>query len=191
MEAAHAAQEEKTIGVQLGRFAPYHNGHQMITDQVLSRHGAENTLVIIGSSNAELNERTPFTYEQRKALVQKANPGIQVAPMPDVNPALALHAESTIPLWLEQIEALQAEMGVKFKFYGGDEHDLRFFPGTFPSEVVIDRETVGQGISATQIREMLRAKAYDQLAEVMDERIIPDAIAYYHENLTQFQPSIN
>lgn len=182
------AARERVVGVQLGRFAPYHKGHQMITEEVLKRHGIENSLIIIGSSNA-FNERTPFTYEQRKALIQKVNPCVQVVPMPDINPALALHSESTIPLWLERIRAIQAERGVKFKFYGGDENDLRFFKEDFDSEVLIDRETEGKGISATQIRELLHKKAYEALKEVMDELIIEDAIAYYHENLTKIQQS--
>ncbi len=179
--------QERVVGVQLGRFAPYHRGHQLITEQVIRRHGVENTLIIVGSSNS-LNERTPFTYEQRKALIQKVYPEIQVVPLEDINPALALHSESTIPLWLEQIRRIQAEIGVIFKFYGGCEHDLRFFHDDFDSEVVVDRETAGEGISATQVRELLRQKAYDALKKVMDERVIADAIAYYHENLTRIKP---
>lgn len=174
----------KTVGVHLGRFAPYHKGHQMVTDILLSKHGAENSLILIGSSNT-FNARTPFTFEQRKALIQKLYPGVKILPLPDINPKLLVHSESTIPVWLEQIKAIEAEMGVRFKFYGGCPQDLRFFTEDFETEVAIDRETEGEGVSASYIRELLWKEDYEALEEFMDQRIVSDAIRYFNQNLTK------
>ncbi len=174
------------VGVQLGRFAPYHNGHEMVTEEVLKRFGAERTLIMIGSSNA-FNERTPFTFEQRRELIKKVVPeAVRVVALPDIDASKLMHSESTVPAWLDQIQSIQDQMGVEFVFCGGSAEDLRFFPGRFESQAVIDRETTGRGISATQVRELLRARAFDELKEVMDERVVEDAVRFYHENLTKF-----
>lgn len=170
------------VGVQLGRFAPYHKGHQMVTEQVLERFGPQNTVIMVGSSNA-FNDRTPFTFEQRRALIKKLVPeAVRVIGLPDIDPCLRVHGESTIPAWLDQIESIQNEMDVEFVFCGGSEDDLRFFPGRFESEVVVDRETLGKGISATEIRKLIAEAAFEELKAVMDERIVPDAVRFFEAN---------
>ena len=115
----------KVTGVQLGRVAPPHSGHEMIMREMLARHGKD-SLVMVGSSNV-FNARTPFTFEQRRSLIRKIFPDIQIIGLPDIDRSRLLHSESTIPLWLEQIKAIQDGMNARFKFYGGSEEDLRFF----------------------------------------------------------------
>lgn len=171
----------KLTGVQLGRLAPPHSGHEMIARGMLARHG-DNSLVMIGSSNV-FNARTPFTFEQRRALIQRIFPDIQVVGLPDIDRSRLVHSESTIPLWLEQIKAIQDGMNTRFKFYGGSQEDLRFFPGTFDSEVLVDRATTGQNISATAVRELLRQKNRAALGEVMNALIIDEVIEIFHQNM--------
>lgn len=171
----------KVTGVQLGRVAPPHSGHEMIMREMLARHGKD-SLVMVGSSNV-FNARTPFTFEQRRSLIRKIFPDIQIIGLPDIDRSRLLHSESTIPLWLEQIKAIQDGMNARFKFYGGSEEDLRFFPGTFDSEVLVDRHTAGQNISATAVRELLRQRNRAALKDVMNELIIDEAIELFHQNM--------
>ncbi len=56
------------FGVFLGRFAPFHLGHLASVKQMLVRHGRENSLLLIGSSNT-IDDRTPWDYTLRKALI--------------------------------------------------------------------------------------------------------------------------
>lgn len=179
MEARSDSQ--KVVGVQIGRFAPYHWGHQLVTERMLANHGVENSLIMIGSSNV-FNIRTPFTFEQRKALIQKVlGEKVRIMPLPDVNSELLVHAESTVPMWLESIRKVEREMGVKFRFYGGSEQDVRFFERE--ERDFINRETVGKGVNASDIRKHLLAENYEALKGLVDERIVADVIRYFRENL--------
>ena len=173
----------ETIGVQLGRFAPYHNGHHMITEAIIAKHGADHTLVMIGSSTS-LNERTPFTFEQRREMIQKAVGNlVEIMPLPDTDPTQSVPYEDSFAEWRKGIKAIEQARQVQFKFYGGSREDLRIFGDDFPTEVIRDRATAGKGISATAIREQLKAQDITALREVMDERIIADAIHYFHQNI--------
>lgn len=53
----------------LGRFQPWHNGHQQILDCALSR--ASHVLILCGSSNVAPNTRNPWSFIQRSNLIQQ------------------------------------------------------------------------------------------------------------------------
>jgi bifunctional NMN adenylyltransferase/nudix hydrolase len=53
--------------VFIGRFSPFHNGHKAIVDEALKR--AKEVIVVVGSSFAARNIRNPFTFEERKAMI--------------------------------------------------------------------------------------------------------------------------
>jgi len=56
--------------VYIGRFQPFHKGHQ----ETLRRaaHLANNVLVLIGSANGPRTIKNPWTYEERKEMVEDA-----------------------------------------------------------------------------------------------------------------------
>jgi bifunctional NMN adenylyltransferase/nudix hydrolase len=54
--------------VFIGRFQPFHNGHKAVIDEALSR--AKEVIVVVGSSFAARNIRNPFTFEERKAMIE-------------------------------------------------------------------------------------------------------------------------
>jgi bifunctional NMN adenylyltransferase/nudix hydrolase len=53
--------------VTIGRFQPFHTGHKAIVDEALKR--AKEVIVVVGSSFAARNIRNPFTFEERKAMI--------------------------------------------------------------------------------------------------------------------------
>jgi bifunctional NMN adenylyltransferase/nudix hydrolase len=53
--------------VFIGRFSPFHNGHKAVIDEALKR--AKEVIVVVGSSFAARNTRNPFTFEERKAMI--------------------------------------------------------------------------------------------------------------------------
>jgi len=53
--------------VFIGRFQPFHNGHKAIIDAALDQ--AKEVIVVIGSSFSARNTRNPFTFEERKAMI--------------------------------------------------------------------------------------------------------------------------
>lgn len=53
--------------VLVGRFQPFHNGHKAVIDAALKQ--AKEVIVVVGSSFAARNTRNPFTFEERKAMI--------------------------------------------------------------------------------------------------------------------------
>jgi len=54
--------------VFIGRFQPFHNGHKAVIDAALTQ--AKEVVVVVGSSFAARNIRNPFTFEERKAMIE-------------------------------------------------------------------------------------------------------------------------
>lgn len=54
--------------VFIGRFQPFHNGHRAVIDAALEQ--AREVVVVVGSSFAARNIRNPFTFEERKAMIE-------------------------------------------------------------------------------------------------------------------------
>lgn len=55
----------------LGRFQPFHLGHQHVIEQGL-RHGARKIVIGVGSANRPRTFRNPFTYEERVDMIRAA-----------------------------------------------------------------------------------------------------------------------
>jgi bifunctional NMN adenylyltransferase/nudix hydrolase len=54
--------------VFVGRFQPFHNGHKAVIDAALKQ--AKEVVVVVGSSFQARNIRNPFTFEERKAMIE-------------------------------------------------------------------------------------------------------------------------
>ncbi len=54
--------------VFIGRFQPFHNGHKAVIETALKQ--AKEVVVVVGSSFAARNIRNPFTFEERKAMIE-------------------------------------------------------------------------------------------------------------------------
>jgi nicotinamide mononucleotide adenylyltransferase len=167
---------ENITGVQLGRFCPYHLGHAKITDAIIERHGAENTTVIVGTAN-RITQRTPFSFDLRKRIIETLYPDIEILPLNDYKPKPGQKWEDTIPSWFERIKRVLAHKETGYKFYGGSPQDLEILGREFDTEVIVDRIREGKEITATKIREAMARGELDLLAELVDERIIPILIA--------------
>ena len=71
----------KKYGIILGRFQPFHGGHEYIVSQVLKKD--YEPIIFIGSVN-KLNEKNPLTFEQRKKLIKLIFPDIKhIYPLED------------------------------------------------------------------------------------------------------------
>ncbi len=179
--------KKRVIGVQLGRVAPYTKGHHMVTRAIQERFGNENTMMLIGSSNVPVNERTPFTYEQRAEMVRTLHPELIIAPLPDINPHRKKCTENTFEKWRAQIMDLMRSMEVEFVFCGGSPEDLAPLEPDFRTEIVVDRFVEGKGINATEVRRAIQEKDMDTLREALNEEIIDLAVTFFKENETEIK----
>lgn len=65
-------QAERDALVFIGRFQPFHNGHKAVIDAALKQ--AKEVVVVVGSSFAARSIRNPFTFEERKAMIEACYP---------------------------------------------------------------------------------------------------------------------
>ena len=58
----------KELGVYIGRFQPFHNGHLEVIKQ--SQEYFDHVLVLVGSSNSARSIRNPFSYSERCRMIK-------------------------------------------------------------------------------------------------------------------------
>jgi bifunctional NMN adenylyltransferase/nudix hydrolase len=151
--------------VFIGRFQPFHNGHKAVIDAALEQ--AKEVIVVVGSSFAARNTRNPFTFEERKAMIDSVyqdecnyagaqgsikTPRVKVVPVSDypyddnkwvaavqnvVNGAISWSADP-----------------IKIGLIGHEKDGTSYYLKIFPTWGNVSVPNVG-GINATDIREKL------------------------------------
>ena len=75
------------LGLVVGRFQPFHNGHVYIIDEALKI--AEEVCILVGSSQESGTEHNPFSYELRRDLIESTyksevrDKRLFIRPLPD------------------------------------------------------------------------------------------------------------
>ncbi len=71
------------LGISVGRFQTFHNGHKVMLDTAIELCGRVG--VFIGSSQEYGTSKNPFTYETRKGILEKIYGGaVEIYPLPDI-----------------------------------------------------------------------------------------------------------
>ena len=71
------------LGIIVGRFQTFHNGHRMMIDKATEL--CERVGVFIGSSQESGTSKNPFTYETREGILHKIyGKKIEIYPLPDI-----------------------------------------------------------------------------------------------------------
>lgn len=174
------------LAVFIGRFAPFHNGHQKIVEKGLEV--AEEVVLLVGSAKRPRSARNPFTFEERASMIQCVYPyngekPVHIEPIEDI-----LYNDS---LWLAQIQNV-------IKNYESDDSKITLighkkdatsyyidmFPqwGSVPVEPFMNRGHSTHELSATYLRGALftsetshpgRQNKFEYCAKVnMDQRVI-------------------
>ncbi|MBN8827318.1 MAG: adenylyltransferase/cytidyltransferase family protein [Sphingobacteriia bacterium] len=55
--------------IYIGRFQPFHKGHFYVVEKALKK--AQKILIICGSANINFTTKNPFTFEDRKLIIEK------------------------------------------------------------------------------------------------------------------------
>lgn len=64
------------LGMYLGRFQPFHNGHKYIVEWMLEE--CERVVIVIGSSDKKGTVQNPFPAWERVSMIKSVYPGSQV-----------------------------------------------------------------------------------------------------------------
>jgi bifunctional NMN adenylyltransferase/nudix hydrolase len=136
--------------VFIGRFQPFHLGHKAVIDAALEK--AKEVVVVVGSSFAARNIRNPFTFQERKAMIESVFPSDRVKVVP----------VSDFPYddnkWVNAIQKIVDETVPDAKdvgLIGHSKDSTSYYLNIFPRWKNHVEVPNVDGINATDIRKML------------------------------------
>lgn len=173
--------------VFIGRFQPFHSGHQAVIEQGLEK--AEHLIVLLGSAHQPRTPRNPWTVQERESMIRcavepKDQQRLHIAPLMDI----MYNDES----WVRNVQAtvngiVTSHYGLPHKLprvglIGHNKDHSSFYLKLFPQWGSVAVENY-LGISATDLRESyLRSafaessareeKSLAELKEVIPEKVL-------------------
>lgn len=151
--------EKYKLGMYLGRFQPFHNGHKAIVDEMLEE--CERVLIVIGSAQEKGTVKNPFPAWERAAMigeVYKDKP-VDIIAIPD---RLSISNDSG---WGDYVMEYLEEYGYKpdIIFEGNEVERNTWFKNWKINICSISRLNIP--ISATLIRAAIIEKREDFLKQ--------------------------
>lgn len=136
--------------VYIGRFQPFHFGHQMVIQEALSL--AERVLVLVGSVNQPRTPKNPWTYDERVNMISGAfsssdNSRISFSPVRD--------RPYSDEQWVEGIQrAVHQNRGdaKKISIIGYTKDESSYYLKKFPQWAPHIEAAVSETINATDLR---------------------------------------
>ncbi len=140
----------------LGRFQPYHTGHQMVIQGMVKL--CKKVIIGIGSSDKSGTSENPYTAQERKEMIQQALQDQDIIPLFDVV-FVDLPDHENDAKWTEHV---LEKVGPIDMVWTGNEWTQKCFEGKV--EIKVIKEV--PGISSTSIREMIKAGDMDWKTKV-------------------------
>lgn len=149
--------ERYDLAVIIGRFEPYHVGHQILVNKALMV--ADNVLVLIGSSHAPRTIKNPFTFEERAAMISESTEG-KVICMPLVD---NLYSDDD---WVNSVQnhitdaltnngCQNKSERPRVAIVGNKKDDSSYYLDLFPQYDYVAVDEVKLGFDATNVRQIL------------------------------------
>ena len=136
------------------RLQPLHEGHTILIDAMFE--ACERVIIGIGSTQESGTERNPYSYEARREMVMERygeRDNLAIIPLIDIG---ARSKQEWVDYVLGELD--RHALPRPTHYFSGSLADADWYTETGWEIVIIDRETVGKGISATKIRETLQKK---------------------------------
>lgn len=174
------------IAVIIGRFQPFHNGHQHLIQEALTH--AEEVLILVGSANKSVNIKNPFTFQERKEMIKSTFQSMRVS----VEPLADFTYNDE--LWVQNVQRIvskhTARPSDKIVLIGHDKDHSSYYLNLFPQwsfkdvghqdklnstdirELLFDRKTVNylRGVVPQPIYEMIQNRVYSGgMANLIEE----------------------
>lgn len=138
--------------VFIGRFQPWHNGHQKVLDAALEQ--SHKVLILVGSHDEPRTLRNPFTSSERIEMIKNSLNYVSLvqtsfAPICDI-----LYNDD---LWIEQVQNTVAEFVTpetkKIGLIGHKKDQTSYYLSLFPEYESVDVENTDL-LSSTDIRDL-------------------------------------
>ena len=162
--------QKKLQGVVNGRQCPTHLGHEAIIRAMIEECGPKNSLVIIGSAQAEMNSiHTFFPYVDRRRFILKIFPELEgrILPLCDFK-----RDED----WLTALDDLLTGCGFdpySAIFYSGSQEDAHFYSDAGRHCRILNRfDGTTPKISGTEVRDALVERR--SIKEMINPLIVDD-----------------
>jgi bifunctional NMN adenylyltransferase/nudix hydrolase len=158
------------IAVVIGRFEPYHVGHQILVNKALMI--AERVLILIGSSYSPRTIKNPFTFEERAIMIANSltseqigtgeQPNLFTAPLVD-----NLYSDDD---WMNSVQNHitnylmpgtsweETPTKKRVAIVGNKKDESSYYLDLFPQYEYVAVDEVKLGFDATSIREVLFEK---------------------------------
>lgn len=174
--------------VFIGRFQPLHLGHQAVIDRALTL--SKRVLVLVGSSNRSPDQRNPWSFEDRSAMIREEypDPRVVIRPLLDMmydDEGWVRQAQNSVKRAV--VENLEGNSKTHFSsglndvcigLIGCAKDETSYYLNLFPtwgSERVDDVVP----LSSTNIRKFLfETNAYDQIREGVSESVYTSLMMY-------------
>lgn len=162
------------LSVVIGRFQPIHNGHLSTLLHALSI--ADDVLILIGSSFQPRTIKNPFTFDERKQMIDSSLRSAGVDPMRyRIEPIRDFLYEDT--KWAAQVVKKAADANAKKSsnvcIVGHDKDESTYYLKMFPQFEHVDPgmnlQYRNHAIDATQLRDLLFTKKTTFLKGAMPE----------------------
>lgn len=133
------------LGILIGRFQPFHLGHAFLIEEALKHCDA--LLIAIGSSFRARNFKNPWSFDERKALIQQHFPNapLHFAAIPDF-----FYSENA---WINAVkDSVKTHNPSKVTLFGHNKDYSSYYLKEFPSWHYHELPNL-KSINATKIRE--------------------------------------
>lgn len=98
--------------VFIGRFQPFHLGHQEVVEKALSL--SKDVLILVGGAGSARSARNPWTYEERRGFIDTVFPQVHISPLHD-------HTYNDTA-WINEV---QGKVNDWFNSHGGKPMDAK------------------------------------------------------------------
>jgi bifunctional NMN adenylyltransferase/nudix hydrolase len=176
------------IGVFIGRFQPFHVGHEHVVSEALKQ--VDKLLILIGSAGAARSDRNPWTFDERREMIRRcfpwavANDKLEFEPihdhpsderwLTDVRNAVDLHADTLPETEVGKLGHGPFGSRDEVCLVGFSKDQSSFYLKLFPDWASINVEPKHRVLSATPIRE-----SYFSNVGGIQSRLLPDAVAAF------------
>lgn len=172
----------------IGRFQPFHKGHQAVIEEGL--HRSTHVLVLVGSSDNPRSTRNPWSFAERQNMILQAfteadQQHLHVAPLKDVmynDHAWVKAVQTSVEKFLAE-HYCEFPTDPKIGLIGHSKDKSSYYLNLFPQWQAVPVENY-EGISATPIREAFFTD--EMQSELPELKEVPSNV---HKHLSDFLSS--